>query len=44
MVTIRPQKPLSIEPSSEIPELGSLAIRDMGQTIAAGKVLDVNEK
>ncbi|WIV68605.1 translation elongation factor EF-1 subunit alpha [Natrialbaceae archaeon AArc-T1-2] len=44
VVTIRPQKPLSIEPSSEIPELGSFAIRDMGQTIAAGKVLDVNEK
>ncbi|WP_158058130.1 translation elongation factor EF-1 subunit alpha [Halorussus halophilus] len=42
-VTIRPQKPLSIEPSSEIPELGSFAIRDMGQTIAAGQVLSVNE-
>ncbi len=44
VVTIRPQKPLSIEPASEIPELGSFAIRDMGQTIAAGKVLSVNEK
>ncbi len=44
VVTIRPQKPLSIEPSSEIPELGSFAIRDMGQTIAAGKVLEVHEK
>ncbi|MFC6961617.1 translation elongation factor EF-1 subunit alpha [Halocatena marina] len=44
VVTIRPQKPLSIEPSSEIPELGSFAIRDMGQTIAAGKVLSVTEK
>ena len=44
IVTIRPQKPLSIEPSSEIPELGSFAIRDMGQTIAAGRVLEVNEK
>ncbi|WP_134669546.1 translation elongation factor EF-1 subunit alpha [Halorussus marinus] len=43
VVTVRPQKPLSIEPSSEIPELGSFAIRDMGQTIAAGKVLSVNE-
>ncbi len=43
VVTIRPQKPLSIEPSSKIPELGSFAIRDMGQTIAAGKVLEVNE-
>ncbi|RJS98093.1 translation elongation factor EF-1 subunit alpha [Halococcus sp. IIIV-5B] len=44
VVTVRPQKPLSIEPSSEIPELGSFAIRDMGQTIAAGKVLSVNQK
>ena len=44
VVTVRPQKPLSIEPSSEIPELGSFAIRDMGQTIAAGKVLAVNER
>ena len=44
IVTIRPQKPLSVEPSSEIPELGSFAIRDMGQTIAAGRVLEVNEK
>jgi elongation factor 1-alpha len=44
VVTVRPQKPLSIEPSSEIPELGSFAVRDMGQTIAAGKVLEVNER
>ncbi len=44
IVTVRPQKPLSIEPSSEIPELGSFAIRDMGQTIAAGRVLEVTEK
>jgi elongation factor 1-alpha len=44
VVTVRPQKPLSIEPSGDIPELGSFAIRDMGQTIAAGKVLSVNER
>ena len=44
IVTVRPQKPLSLEPSGEIPELGSFAVRDMGQTIAAGKVLDVNER
>jgi elongation factor 1-alpha len=44
IVTVRPQKPLSIEPATEIPELGSFAIRDMGQTIAAGKVLNVTEK
>jgi elongation factor 1-alpha len=44
VVTLRPQKPLSIEASSEIPELGSFAVRDMGQTIAAGKVLEVHER
>jgi elongation factor 1-alpha len=44
VVTVRPQKPISLEPSSEISELGSFAVRDMGQTIAAGKVLSVNER
>jgi elongation factor 1-alpha len=44
VVTVRPQKPLSIEPSGEIPELGSFAVRDMGQTVAAGRVLDVTER
>jgi elongation factor 1-alpha len=44
IVTVRPQKPLSIEPAAEIPELGSFAIRDMGQTIAAGRVRSVTEK
>ncbi|MDL5360348.1 elongation factor 1-alpha, partial [Halalkalicoccus sp. NIPERK01] len=44
VVTFRPQKPLSVEPSGEIPELGSFAVRDMGQTIAAGKVLSVSER
>jgi elongation factor 1-alpha len=43
-VTVRPQKPLSIEPAQEISELGSFAIRDMGQTIAAGQVLSVDER
>ncbi|PSQ16936.1 translation elongation factor EF-1 subunit alpha [Halobacteriales archaeon QS_8_69_26] len=43
IVTVRPQKPLSVEPSQEIPELGSFAIRDMGQTVAAGRVLSVTE-
>ncbi|WP_436927424.1 translation elongation factor EF-1 subunit alpha [Halosimplex amylolyticum] len=44
VVTIRPQKPLSIESANDIPELGSFAIRDMGQTIAAGQVMSVNER
>jgi len=44
IVTVRPQKPLSIEPAQEIPELGSFAVRDMGQTIAAGKVMSVENR
>jgi elongation factor 1-alpha len=44
IVTLRPQKPLSIEESSDIPELGSFAVRDMGQTIAAGKVLEITDR
>jgi elongation factor 1-alpha len=44
VVTFRPQKPVVLENSQEIPELGSFAIRDMGQTVAAGKVMEVNEE
>ena len=44
VVTVRPQKPLAIESAEDIPELGSFAIRDMGQTIAAGQVLSVEER
>ncbi|WP_267643024.1 translation elongation factor EF-1 subunit alpha [Haloarchaeobius amylolyticus] len=44
IVTLRPQKPLVIESSAELPELGSFALRDSGQTIAAGKVLEVTPK
>jgi elongation factor 1-alpha len=44
IVVFRPQKPLSIEVAAEIPELGSFAVRDMGQTIAAGKVLEITER
>lgn len=44
VVTMRPQKPVVLESSQEIPELGSFAVRDMGQTVAAGKVMSVNEK
>jgi len=44
IVTVRPQKPLSLEPSSEIPELGSFAVRDMGQTVAAGRVLEITPR
>lgn len=36
VVKLKPMKPLVIEPAKEFPPLGRFAIRDMGQTVAAG--------
>ncbi len=36
IIKVKPTKPLVIEKQSEIPELARFAIRDMGQTVAAG--------
>lgn len=44
VVKIRPTKPLVIEKHAEFPQLGRFAVRDMGQTVAAGIVLDVEKK
>ncbi|MGB9732748.1 MAG: translation elongation factor EF-1 subunit alpha [Candidatus Micrarchaeia archaeon] len=44
IVKVRPTKPVVIEKYSEFPQLGRFAIRDMGQTVAAGVVLDVVKK
>lgn len=41
IVKIIPTRPMVIEPSKKIPQLGRFAIRDMGQTVAAGVCLDV---
>lgn len=43
-VKIRPTKPLVIEPASAFPQLGKFAIRDMGQTVAAGMCIEVEKK
>lgn len=40
IVKIKPTKPLVIEKQSEIPQMASFAIRDAGQTVAAGKCID----
>ena len=40
VVRVKPTKPLVIEKQSDIPELARFAIRDMGQTIAAGVCID----
>ncbi|HLC69270.1 MAG TPA: translation elongation factor EF-1 subunit alpha [Candidatus Bilamarchaeaceae archaeon] len=44
IIKIQPMKPVVIEKFSEFPALGRFAIRDMGQTVAAGVVLNVTKK
>ncbi|MBS3069205.1 translation elongation factor EF-1 subunit alpha [Candidatus Micrarchaeota archaeon] len=44
IVRIKPLKPVVVEKFSEFPPLGRFAIRDMGQTVAAGVVLEVVPK
>ena len=44
LIELTPLKPLVIEKYSEIPQLGRFAVRDMGQTVAAGIVTDVVPK
>jgi len=44
VLRIKPLKPIVIEKFAEYPPLGRFAIRDMGQTVAAGVVLDVKKK
>jgi elongation factor 1-alpha len=41
IIKVKPTKPLIIEKQSEMPELARFAIRDMGQTVAAGICIDV---
>jgi elongation factor 1-alpha len=43
-VKIKPQKPLVIETQKEIPQLSRFAIRDAGQTVAAGMCIAVTKK
>ncbi len=41
IVKIKPTKPLCVEKYSEFPQLGRFAIRDMGETVGAGVILEV---
>ena len=43
IVVLRPTKPMVIEPVKELPQLGRFAIRDMGQTVAAGMVISIQK-
>ena len=44
IVRFEPQKPLVLEKRSEIPKLSSFAIRDMGETVGAGFVVEVEKR
>ncbi|KXB05618.1 elongation factor 1-alpha [candidate division MSBL1 archaeon SCGC-AAA382A13] len=43
-IKVRPTRPIVIERASELPQLSRFAIRDMGQTVAAGVCTDLTEK
>ncbi len=44
IVKIVPTKPLVVEEYSKFPQLGRFAIRDMGQTVAAGIILKITPR
>ena len=44
IVRIRPVQPLCIEKQDEIPQMSRFAIRDSGQTVAAGMCIDIVKK
>ncbi len=44
IVKVVPDRPFVIEKVADIPQLGRFAIRDMGQTVAAGQCIDVQTK
>ncbi|RLI38292.1 elongation factor 1-alpha, partial [Candidatus Bathyarchaeota archaeon] len=44
VVRFQPLKPVVLEEYRKIPELGRFAIRDMGQTIAAGVVQEITQE
>jgi elongation factor 1-alpha len=41
VVKIKPTKPIAVEKYSDFPQLGRFAIRDMGETIGAGRIIDI---
>lgn len=44
IVTCKPQRNMSLERVEDFSEMGRFAIRDMGQTVAAGQCIDLVEK
>lgn len=44
VIKVKPVTPMCVEKASDFPPLGRFAIRDMGQTVAAGMIIDVVPK
>jgi elongation factor 1-alpha len=44
LVKITPKRPLVLEKYKEFPQLGRFAVRDMGQTVAAGVVVEIKKR
>jgi len=44
VVRVEPTKPMVIEVAKEFPQLGRFAIRDMGQTVAAGMCTAIEKR
>jgi len=44
IVKLKPIRPVSLEEFSRFPEIGRFAIRDMGQTVAAGVVKEITKE
>ena len=44
VVKVLPTRPMVIEKAKDFPQLGRFAVRDMGQTVAAGTVIDIEKK
>lgn len=44
IVKVEPVQPVVIEKQEDVPQLSSFAVRDSGQTVAAGKCIDLTEK
>ena len=43
-IVVEPLQPLCIEKQSEIPQMAKFAMRDMGNTVAAGMCIDIVKK
>ena len=44
IVKVEPTKPMVVEKAKDFPQLGRFAIRDMGQTVAAGMCIEVEKR